>query len=542
MIAVLAKKEEQGIVAEFFELFKTPWEFYRDDSAADVVICSRAGVPKTNAKLVLIYDGEINPFDRANEVQIRPQGSKKMLLYRGAPVPIYGNSLTFGAAAGQPLVDERLNEAALLEINLNRQTFVRIGYDLFQEIRHLLTTGQPVDHAQIPTLEIHIALLRDLIVGRSIPLVEIPPVPEGHSFIACLTHDADHVGIRNHKFDHTAFGFLYRATIGSAIDVLKRKKTLKQLAANWKAALSLPFVHMGLAKDFWHQFDHYVEIEKGLASTFFMIPEKGKSGRDADGHSPAKRAASYDAAELAENLKQLAVSGHEVGVHGIEAWRDAAAGREEWERISKLTGVSELGVRMHWLFFDGQSPAKLESAGFSYDSTFGYNETVGYRAGTGQVFKPFQTARMLELPMHVMDTALFFPSHLNLSPKQADDAVRPLIENAARFGGVLTVNWHDRSIAPERLWGDFYIRLLEQFKSGGAWITNAMRTVSWFRKRRSATFEWVASNGGGVKIKTSSVSDDGLPGLRVRIFRPNQTAAKFVELPFKNGMEICVAV
>ena len=541
MIAVLVKKEDQVVVREFFELFKTPWEFYRDDSAAEVVICSRTDVPKTNAKLVLIYDGEINSFDRANEIQIRPQGSKKTLLYHGAPVPIYGNRLTFGVVAGQSLVDERSHEAAMLETNLSRQTFIRIGYDLFQEIRQLLTVGQPVDRAQIPALEIHIALLRDLIVGRSIPLVEIPPVPEGHNFIACLTHDVDHVGIRNHKFDHTMFGFLYRATIGSVIDVCKGKKTVKQLAANWKAALSLPFVHMGLAKDLWYQFDHYVEIEKGLASTFFLIPEKGKAGRDADGRCPAKRAASYDVAELGENLKQLAVTGHEVGVHGIEAWRDAAAGREERERISSLINKSDIGVRMHWLFFDEQSSAKLESAGFSYDSTIGYNETVGYRAGTGQVFKPLQTVKMLELPMHVMDTALFFPSHLNLSSKQADDVVRPLIENAISFGGVLTVSWHDRSIESERLWGDFYIHLLEQFKSRGAWITNAMRTVSWFRKRRSATFERVASGDGSVKIKTSDDSDDGLPGLRVRIFKPNQTAARFVEMPFKNGMEICVA-
>ena len=29
----------------------------------------------------------------------------------------------------------------------------------------------------------------------------------------------------------------------------------------------------------------------------------------------------------------------------------------------------------------------LEKAGFSYDSTVGYNETIGYRAGTAQVFK-----------------------------------------------------------------------------------------------------------------------------------------------------------
>ena len=63
---------------------------------------------------------------------------------------------------------------------------------------------------------------------------------------------------------------------------------------------------------------------------------------------------------------------------------------------------------------------------------------------------------LLELPMHIMDTALFYPSYMNLSDEQASAAMLPLIENVTRFGGVLTINWHDRSLGPERLWGDAY--------------------------------------------------------------------------------------
>ena len=46
----------------------------------------------------------------------------------------------------------------------------------------------------------------------------------------------------------------------------------------------------------------------------------------------------------------------------------------------------------------------------------GYNETVGYRAGTTQAYKPLEASRLLELPLHVMDTALFYPAYLGLSP------------------------------------------------------------------------------------------------------------------------------
>jgi hypothetical protein len=209
---------------------------------------------------------------------------------------------------------------------------------------------------------------------------------------------------------------------------------------------------------------------------------------------------------------------------------------------------------MHWLFFDEQSPAMLEKAGFSYDSTIGYNETIGYRAGTTQAFKPLDVERILELPMHIMDTALFYSDYLNLSPKEARTVIAPLIENTARFGGVLTVNWHDRSIAPERLWDDAYIRLLEDLKGRQAWFATANQAVSWFGKRRAAMIESTTFAGDAARVKVSlSQNDDDLPGLRVRLHkawageagslgRAEQQEAAFVDVPCNNSGEIQISL
>jgi hypothetical protein len=95
---------------------------------------------------------------------------------------------------------------------------------------------------------------------------------------------------------------------------------------------------------------------------------------------------------------------------------------------------------MHWLFFDERAPSRLEQAGFSYDSTFGYTETVGFRAGTMQAFRPMGVGRLLELPLTIMDTALFYSSHLNLAPTTAKQAVWRLVDDAERYGGALTIN------------------------------------------------------------------------------------------------------
>src|SRR5262249_17193575 len=159
--------------------------------------------------------------------------------------------------------------------------------------------------------------------------------------------------------------------------------------------------------------------------------------------APAKRASCYCAAEIAAEIRQLRSEGHEVGLHGIDAWHDSSRGREELQEIRRITGAQELGVRMHWLYFDSKSPAVLEAVGVDYDWSVGYNEAVGYRAGTAQVYQPLGATRLLELPLHIMDTALFFPRRQNLLPSEARAAIGPIINHALRYGGVITVNWHD---------------------------------------------------------------------------------------------------
>jgi hypothetical protein len=326
------------------------------------------------------------------------------------------------------------------------------------------------------------------------------------------------------------FGFLYRAFVGTFFDVCRGKRPFNHLIVNWMAALSLPFVHFGLAKDFWIQFERYMAIEKGVVSTFFVIPTKGAPGLIAHGAAaPVKRATRYQAADITGNLRALLATGDEVGLHGIDAWRDPEKGRQEFETIAKITGSSELGVRMHWLYFSEDSPALLEKAGFSYDSTLGYNNTVGYRSGTTQVFKPLQTERLLELPMHVMDTALFYPDYMRLSAAESEPILDALIDNTIALGGVLTVNWHDRSIAPERLWDRPYIDLIEKLKrsKSNAWFATARDAVAWFRMRRSAVFEQTddaATPTVRVKLATTDDKTRHLPGLTLRVHRPGEPA------------------
>ncbi len=547
MIGVAVHPTEQDVVAEFFELFKTPWEFHRNDGRYDVLICTRKQVPQNAAKLVLLYCADTTEPDTEAGLSVKSRRGGTTLVYEGVRIPIYGAVATFPGSRFAPVAEASTAEPAAFAGSSGNQTVLRIGYDLFKETDHILRAGQPAANAESATLDLHIALLRDLITKSGIPVVEIPPVPEGHSFIVCLTHDIDHPVLRNHCCDHTMVGFLYRAMIGTVINVCRGRKTFRDLRTNWTAALMLPFVYLGMAKDFWRGFDRYVEMEAGLTSTYFVIPTRDYPGRPFVGNGVSRRAARYDVTDVRPQLRKVLSSGCEVGLHGIDAWVDSSKGCEERDRVTQTLGETVTGVRTHWLFFDEKTPAVLERAGFSYDSTVGYNETVGYRAGTAQVYKPLGTANLLELPLHIMDTALFYPNHLNLSDEDAERMVRKFIDRAAEFGGVLTFNWHDRSIAPERLWDGFYTKLLGELKSRGAWFATAAQTVSWFRNRRLAAVESGLVGNGKIRIKASLESDGSLPGFRVRVHkpgtrkgtedRPAQSSPAFVDMAFKEKID-----
>jgi hypothetical protein len=526
MIGVIANSSETAAVLEFFQLFKTPWEFYDQRRVYDVIIVTSEDWPgNLRANLLLIYNSRATKSDDKMGITIRSVEKSDWLEWDAFVFPIYRGAAVLRGST-RSIVRRRDNaETVGLEVSGPAPHSLRIGYDLFDEVAFLLSQGQPPANAHIPTLDIHISLLRSIIVSSGTSFVEIPPVPAGYDFMACLSHDVDFTGIREQKFDMTMWGFLYRAVVGSVVAVLRGKGSWSKLLQNWKAAFSLPLVYLGLLDDFWLEFDRYLEIEKGLNATYFFIPFKNDPGSLKTGPAPSHRAAKYDVADNKDELRMLMQQGCEVGLHGIDAWRDLQKAQNEASRICELTGQSHIGVRMHWLYFDEQSPKTLERAGFPYDSTFGYNDALGFRAGTTQVFSPPGVARLLELPLNIQDTAMFYPGRMNLSESRALDLCKQLLRLTKTFGGAVTVNWHTRSLSPERLWGDFYKTLLDEMRRYRVWFGTAQEIVAWFRNRRALSFEDVQFAEEGVRFKIAGRSEDERHPFLVRVYQGGSSSS-----------------
>jgi hypothetical protein len=524
MIGVASTPEQRAVVEEFFQLFKTPWDFYDPRKRYEVVIVTGGDIPESEARLVVVYGARKCASLAGERIEGITHGSDVYVEWNNLRLPLYGKAIMFSGAGRQILRHSKSGQKIAYETLGNGQRIIRVGYDLLEEVAYMLSEGQPPQNALIPTLDLHIEMLRNWILETGITVTEIPPVPEGYDFIVCLTHDIDFIGIRRHFLDHSMLGFLYRALVGSSLKFFRGKIGFDKLQENLKAVLLLPLVFLGVSKDPWCQFNRCLEIEDGSPSTFFFIPFKNRAGHGYSNGRAKRRATKYDVEDVGPRAKELSSHGCEIGVHGIDSWHSVECGKEELRRVRETiaaTSQGGIGIRMHWLSRNELTFEILDKAGYSYDSTFGYNDAVGFKAGTAQPFKPIGAKELLEIPLHIQDTALFAHGRMNTSEDYAEQLCDQVIENVIRHKGVLTVLWHQRSLGPERLWGNFYKVFLQKLKKNNAWFATGSEVADWYRMRRQATFET-----DGAHISSGSAFRDrtpeGSPQLHVRSCKPTK--------------------
>jgi len=158
----------------------------------------------------------------------------------------------------------------------------------------------------------------------------------------------------------------------------------------------------------------------------------------------------------------------EVGLHGSpNSAFNSAILKQELEKLREL-GFDPIGFRTHYLNFDYQTSFTiLEDAGIKYDSTLGYWENIGFRAGISFPFHPFNIKenrpfRILEIPLIIMDTTLHSKKAMNLSLISSERAIRRLIDLAAKYQSHLSILWHNNTFDPVDYpgWSSLYWRTI----------------------------------------------------------------------------------
>jgi len=457
MIGILCNDTEKRIVQVIFGLFKIPWEFYEEGQYYDVVISTLKKTPKIKGRMLIIYNSSTTSYDCKNGIRVAQCTSFHLISYQGRYIPIY-KGLSVLKAEGKSListVDEEKSEVVGIEMENKGSKTVRIGYNLFDEVSFLFSKGQPIEYARIPTLDLHFDLLKSILLhtlrGTFIVNNSIPQK------MLVLTHDVDVPFLRPHYFDTVFAGILSRG--------IKSLFRNSRLAKRKRKALALSLGHaVGLTRDPLEGLSSCLAIEEklGVKSTFFLVSRQdtvGKPCNQYEGESRwrSMRKIKYGRGGLKKLVDALRGTGNEIGLHGIDTWCLASDAKEEKKNLESY-GVKIRGNRMHWLYWGDNTPQVLADAGFLYDSSLGYNTTIGFRCGTAKPFR-FPTAPTLwELPMIVMDNALL--KEKDLSPEEVTEQVIPIAEQISKYGGILTLNWHLRSFGYKKGWAKNYEELV----------------------------------------------------------------------------------
>lgn len=313
--------------------------------------------------------------------------------------------------------------------------------------------------------------------------------PEGRPFAACLTHDVDHVSYLSFAESLRRMRDVYSP--GSARDKLHR---LKKNAV--RAASALASVLSRRQDPFWN-FEKWLEVESryGAKSTFFFFADEPSRYHVKDCRYRFQDRVIFEGRKMpvAALMAELDRRGWEIGLHSsYHSFDDASELLRQRCQIESAIGRDVVSNRQHTLRFDMLlSPEAARAAGFLFDSTPGLNKTVGFRFGTSWPF-PYagkgnsDDKRLLHVPLHVQDSALFASRNLGLGPDDALRCCQKIIDEACRAGGVVTLSWHhgraDENLFPG--WFGVYEKCLEYLRDKGAWLATVRDIGEWWEAGR----------------------------------------------------------
>jgi hypothetical protein len=276
-------------------------------------------------------------------------------------------------------------------------------------------------------------------------------------FAVALTHDVDS------PWHWTPIG------LRGAAARLKRNVLHARLAPALREATALTAapVHRIRGTDPNWRFEEIVAAEKqrgARGSTFFVL---------AAHHDPHDGAAPGTYDELRPRLVEtILAAGAEVGLHGsYTAADDPARLAEERAKLEALAGPVA-GQRYHYL--RGDPHRNIAPLPFRYDTTLGFPDALGFRAGIARPFHPWDFERdapadVLELPLAAMDATLAEERYLGLSARRAEPQLTALLDWGAANGGAFAILWHPDRFDPLTSggWDRLYSRLLEGIAERG---------------------------------------------------------------------------
>lgn len=264
-----------------------------------------------------------------------------------------------------------------------------------------------------------------------------------------ISHDVDLVTAWEHRKDLAIPKLIVRSSIELAIGSIGYAEYLLR--------------YKELVKNRLHNLEELMEFdeENKVPSTFFIGVKKGCG-------------LSYSLKDAKYWIKKITENGFDTGVHGVE-FDNFEGIKKEYETFKQISGLSEIGIRMHYLRNSRDTLKFLSDVGYMFDSTLYKFEN------------PFKVGDLWEFPLHIMDTYIFAENSRwqNRTLEQAKDRTKEIAEEADRKGiEYFTILFHDRYFSNSfKSWKDWYIWIVDYLKNSGFEFTTYKEAIEGLKKK-----------------------------------------------------------
>ena len=245
-------------------------------------------------------------------------------------------------------------------------------------------------------------------------------VPETPALKLKLTHDIDYIGIP----------LEIGTAIGHTLVRYRPAATFRDLLSTFSGALPAELAQVLRVAD--------ISSARGISSAFFW---KGSPRAPFDsGYDPAH-------SKVQTVIHTLRDRGFELGVHpGYETFGNLAKLAQEVDKLRRALCVESPGGRQHYLRWSPDTWMDWEACGLSYDSSLGFADRFGFRAGTGFPYRPWsfrqnRELNLIEVPLILMDCTPV--KYMKLPREEALQRIVSVVQRMKRCGGVFTLLWHN---------------------------------------------------------------------------------------------------
>lgn len=216
------------------------------------------------------------------------------------------------------------------------------------------------------------------------------------------------------------------------------------LSGNWYSSVKKILQRL-IKEDIWYNFEDLLKIEKKYelnTSYYFITENKPKNGYpNADYKFHSKKIQSL--------LNQIRHNGHEVGIHGSIG---SGFDKDQLNREITQFPFEISGGRFHYLMMRlPKSFHEIDESNIRYDSSLGFAESVSFRNGFCFPYQPYNNFEdkpftFIEFPFQMMDKTLIQDYYMGLTPENAIQLAKNMIDEIAQFSGYFNLIWHNNTI------------------------------------------------------------------------------------------------